>query len=56
MALFFSIPFFCATLYTNIANESQSLSDKTHLIFLSCPPVNEAKLRENTRYVQLQLT
>ncbi|KAB1217740.1 GDSL esterase/lipase CPRD49 [Morella rubra] len=26
----------------------QSLSEKTRIIFLSCPPVNEAKVRENT--------
>ncbi|KAK4480706.1 hypothetical protein RD792_013788 [Penstemon davidsonii] len=32
-----------------IAIHLKSLSDKTRIIFLSCPPVNEAKLRENTR-------
>lgn len=31
-----------------IALHLKSLSDKTRVIFLSCPPVNEAKLRENT--------
>ncbi|KAL1559249.1 GDSL esterase/lipase wdl1 [Salvia divinorum] len=40
--------FVFATLCTNTGNEFQSLSDKTRIIFLSCPPVNEAKLAENT--------
>ncbi|KAG6418445.1 hypothetical protein SASPL_120649 [Salvia splendens] len=31
-----------------IANHLKSLSDKTRIIFLSCPPVNEAKLAEST--------
>ncbi|KAK4393665.1 GDSL esterase/lipase CPRD49 [Sesamum angolense] len=31
-----------------IAIHLKNLSDNTRLIFLSCPPVNEAKLRENT--------
>lgn len=30
--------------------EIQSLSDTTRVIFLSCPPVNEAKLQEGTRF------
>ncbi|KAK1264056.1 GDSL esterase/lipase CPRD49 [Acorus gramineus] len=32
----------------SIANYLKSLSEKTHIIFLSCPPVNEEKLRQNT--------
>ncbi|KAL3653473.1 GDSL esterase/lipase wdl1 [Castilleja foliolosa] len=31
-----------------IAAHLKNLSDKTRIIFLSCPPVNEAKVRENT--------
>ncbi|XP_058183985.1 GDSL esterase/lipase WDL1 isoform X2 [Rhododendron vialii] len=31
-----------------IALHIKSLSDTTRIIFLSCPPVNEAKVRENT--------
>ncbi|GER46641.1 GDSL esterase/lipase CPRD49 [Striga asiatica] len=31
-----------------IATHVKNLSDKTRVIFLSCPPVNEAKVRENT--------
>ncbi|PRQ59431.1 putative SGNH hydrolase-type esterase domain-containing protein [Rosa chinensis] len=30
-----------------IANHLQSLSDSTRIVFLSCPPVNEATVREN---------
>jgi isoamyl acetate esterase len=30
----------------------QSLSEKTRVIFLSCPPLNEAMLRKSTRYVE----
>ncbi|GAB4831941.1 GDSL esterase/lipase wdl1 [Ancistrocladus abbreviatus] len=30
-----------------IANHLKGLSDTTRIIFLSCPPVNEAKIREN---------
>jgi len=29
---------------------SQSLSDYIRIIFLSCPPVNEERIRGNTRY------
>ncbi|KAF7132048.1 hypothetical protein RHSIM_Rhsim09G0177000 [Rhododendron simsii] len=34
--------------HANPLSEYQSLSDTTRIIFLSCPPVNEAKVRENT--------
>ncbi|XP_057979103.1 GDSL esterase/lipase WDL1 isoform X2 [Malania oleifera] len=33
----------------------KSLSDTTRIIFLSCPPVNEAKVRENTSSIFSQL-
>ena len=36
---------------SNPISESQSLSEKTRVIFLSCPPVNEAKIRENRRFL-----
>lgn len=36
---------------TNTVSEIQNLSDTIRIIFLSCPPVNEAKIRENKRYM-----
>ncbi|KAI3470876.1 hypothetical protein Pfo_027539 [Paulownia fortunei] len=36
-----------------IAIHLKSLSDKTRMIFLSCPPVNEAKLGENKSFLFL---
>ncbi|XP_057979100.1 GDSL esterase/lipase WDL1 isoform X1 [Malania oleifera] len=38
-----------------IAVHLKSLSDTTRIIFLSCPPVNEAKVRENTSSIFSQL-
>ncbi|KAL3521207.1 hypothetical protein ACH5RR_019356 [Cinchona calisaya] len=38
-----------------IATHLKSLSDSTRLIFLSCPPVNEAKVRENTSSIFSEL-
>ncbi|KAH6762776.1 SGNH hydrolase-type esterase superfamily protein [Perilla frutescens var. hirtella] len=33
-----------------IATHLKSLSDKTRIIFLSCPPVNEARVRDNSSF------
>lgn len=38
-----------------IAIHLKSLSDSTRLIFLSCPPVNEAKVRESTSSIFSEL-
>ncbi|KAE7996614.1 hypothetical protein FH972_001323 [Carpinus fangiana] len=38
-----------------IATHLQSLSEKTRIIFLSCPPVNEAKIRGNTSQIFSEL-
>ncbi|KAM7494795.1 hypothetical protein LguiB_029404 [Lonicera macranthoides] len=38
-----------------IGNHLKSLSDTTRIIFLSCPPVNEAKVRENTSSIFSEL-
>lgn len=38
-----------------IANHLKSLSDTIRIIFLSCPPVNEAKIRENTSTIFSEL-
>ncbi|XP_062155888.1 GDSL esterase/lipase CPRD49 isoform X2 [Alnus glutinosa] len=38
-----------------IATHLQSLSEKTRIIFLSCPPVNEAKVRGNTSQIFSEL-
>ncbi|XP_059456895.1 GDSL esterase/lipase CPRD49 isoform X2 [Corylus avellana] len=38
-----------------IATHLQSLSEKTRIIFLSCPPVNEAKVRGNTSKIFSEL-
>ena len=35
---------------TNL-NDYQSLSEKTRVIFLSAPPINEAQIRESLRWV-----
>ncbi|CAH9113134.1 unnamed protein product [Cuscuta europaea] len=38
-----------------VALHIKSLSDKTRIIFLTCPPVNEAKVKENTSSIFSEL-
>lgn len=53
--VFLALNIFIYLLNSNTCFGSQSLSDSIRIIFLTCPPVDEEKVRGNTRYVSQSL-